>query len=292
MLIPEEVRLLDALALGGFAPSDEALSAGVRRSRGRHAGHEFYEYRPYEAGDDLRRIDWTIEARLRQLVVRVARPETGARLHVLIDGSGSMAAGLPGKLACSLRIAAALCWVAAHRRDATAISVFSGSSIRHLGSVHGRQQAFRLLETLASTEAGGRSDIDHALSTYARTAQGRGLVVVISDFFDAQCRLDGVRALLGRGLTPALVQVVMRDEIDPTIAGLTELRDIENDSAAPLWVDETMVRAYRARVAGHTEWLRTFGLANGVPWVQIEAAVPFRGLLAALERTGLFLPYA
>ena len=90
MLAPDEARLLDCLALGSGGAAALASAAGVRRARTRGAGLEFHEYRHYQAGDDPRLIDWTVEARLDQLVVRVPRAEGDLRLHVLVDTSGSM----------------------------------------------------------------------------------------------------------------------------------------------------------------------------------------------------------
>src|SRR5690606_37552166 len=75
LLSADEALLLERLTLrgGGFAVSPSP--SGTRRARTRGAGIEFHEFRPYQAGDDPRGIDWTVEARLRQLVVRVPQAE-------------------------------------------------------------------------------------------------------------------------------------------------------------------------------------------------------------------------
>ena len=94
MLAPAEALMLDRLTFGGAASALPATT-GVRRARASGTGVEFHEYRRYQPGDDPRSIDWTVEARLRQLVVRVSRADGHLRLHVLIDTSASMSVGNP-----------------------------------------------------------------------------------------------------------------------------------------------------------------------------------------------------
>ena len=98
MLTPGEAVLLERLTFGG-AVTALPTAAGVRRARGRGTGAEFHEYRRYQAGDDPRHVDWTVEARLRQLVVRVARADGHLRLHVLVDTSASMGVGRRRRIA-------------------------------------------------------------------------------------------------------------------------------------------------------------------------------------------------
>src|SRR5262245_66358317 len=65
--------------------------AGERLGRASGASLEFQDRRPYEAGDDVRHVDWRALARSDQLVVRLWREEVLARLEILVDCSRSMA---------------------------------------------------------------------------------------------------------------------------------------------------------------------------------------------------------
>ena len=114
MLIAEEVRQLDRLTFGTFAGAPASTGTGARLAKGHGYGAELQDFRRYQPGDDPRSIDWTIHARLRQLVVRVFRAEAHLRIHLLVDRSGSMSVGTPTKLSCAARIAAEI----AHRREA------------------------------------------------------------------------------------------------------------------------------------------------------------------------------
>jgi len=63
---------------------------GERRSTKRGASVEFADYRDYTRGDDLRRVDWNIYARLERPFVKLFEEEEDLAVHVLLDGSGSM----------------------------------------------------------------------------------------------------------------------------------------------------------------------------------------------------------
>jgi uncharacterized protein (DUF58 family) len=64
--------------------------AGERRSTKRGTSVEFADYRDYTRGDDLRRVDWNVTARLQRPYVKLFEEEEDLAVHVLLDGSGSM----------------------------------------------------------------------------------------------------------------------------------------------------------------------------------------------------------
>jgi uncharacterized protein (DUF58 family) len=268
MLAPTEALLLDRLTFGG-AVSALPTAAGIRRARGRGAGVEFHEYRRYQAGDDPRTIDWTVEARLRQLVVRVSRADGHLRLHVLVDTSGSMSAGTPTKLACAQRVAAALCYVALERRDAAGVS------------------AFRDRVDPVMPPAPGKAQLLKALEQYAAASRGPGLIAVLSDYFEPGAGITGLQSVLHRRLTPAVIQVLAREELAPEIDAHTELVDIEQPDGGTIVIDAAAVSGYRRRLGDQEAALKAFCASQGLPWARIVSDMSFSQVLAALEDSGL-----
>src|SRR5690349_2028055 len=108
-------------------------------------GLEFHDFRAYHAGDDPRAIDWTVHARLRQLVVRTTRAEAQLRLHLLVDSSLSMSLGTPSRLATAGRMAAAFAYVAARRRESFGVATFDHAIRSFVPPGAGRGQLFRVL---------------------------------------------------------------------------------------------------------------------------------------------------
>ena len=286
MLSAEETRLLDGLTVGAATAAAATSAAGLRRARTRGAGVEFHEYRHYQPGDDPRLIDWTVEARLHQLVVRVSRAEGDLRLHVLVDISGSMSLGTPDKRSCAAKLAAALSYVAIERRDAAGLATFGDRVHTFLAPTSGRLQLFRILDALRSASPAGPSSINDALLHYGAAVRGPGLVVVISDFFEPGGGLEGLRYLLHRGLTPAVVQVVAREELEPALDDVTEIVDIEHPQHR-LVVSASMVDDYRRRLAQQVDAVRTFCLTQRLPWLQVESSTSFKSMLALLETSGI-----
>jgi uncharacterized protein (DUF58 family) len=289
MIAAAQALLLDRLAIGGRAAG--TASYGSRRTHVHGAGLEFHEYRAYQPGDDPRSIDWVAEARLQQLVVRVSRAEGGARVHLLVDVSASMRLGAPSKFACARHLAGALCYVAIARREAASVSTFASVVHAHLGAASGRQQLVRVLALLEAAAPAGPSSLDDSLIAFGAAVRGPGLVVVLSDFLDAGRSLAGLRYLLHRGLTPAVVQIIAPEDVDPIVTDETEIFDVERDSVAPLVVDGSVVDAYRLRVREHCASLRDFCASHRLAWAQVSPTLPFAGQIARLEHSGLLIAH-
>ena len=288
MLNAEEARQIDRLSFGRFAALPSPSSSGARVAKARGFGLEFHDFRRYQPGDDPRSIDWTVHARLRQLVVRVFRSDAHLRIHLLIDASGSMGVGVPDKLSVAKRVAAVLCYVAVRRRDAVGVATFDNTFRHHIGPAAGRPQLHRVFEALDATAVGGQSAINRALIDYGAAVRGPGLVVVISDFFQDGGTFEGLRYLMHRGLMPAVVQVVASEELDPgEIDDELELVDVEDADAPPLTVDAESIVAYRERMAQLTTDLGEFCATHGLPWMRVETSFAFTRLLDACVHAGL-----
>jgi uncharacterized protein (DUF58 family) len=289
MLTTLETRQLAHLTLGVATASP---APGARQAHARGFGLEFDDYRRYQAGDDPRSIDWTVEARLRQLVVRVFRAEGHMRLHVLMDISGSMRVGTPSKLCAAARLAAALAYVAAARRDAVGLATFDDRVRTRLMPATGRLQLHRILETLTESRAMGPSAIDRALVSYAGTVRGPGLALVISDLLVPDHTYQGLRYLLYRGLTPAVIQVLADEDVRPPIDGRVEIVDAERPEDPPLVVDPAAARTYIQRVATLAKDVERFCTTQGLPYVQLRTSATFERMLEACVAAGLLGVYA
>ena len=287
VLTTNDTSLLERLTLGAGPSVIRPAAGGVRRTRGRGPGTEFHEFRPYRPGDDLRAIDWTVEARLHQLVVRVPRAHGHLRVHVLLDVSASMGIGAPAKQACAGRVAAALCYIAARHRDAAGLSTFRDRVVSYMPPAEGRAQLLRILDALGTLEPSGESTIDRALEQYASAAAGPGLAVVLSDFFEPGAGVRGLQYLVYRGLVPVVLQVVAREEISPELAPDCELFDIERPDGQRLVVDAGVLAAYRTRLAQHEASLREFCAAHKCPFGRLVSDMPFPRVIGLLEDIGV-----
>jgi len=250
------------------------------------SGLEFHEYRHYQPGDDPRMIDWTIEARLQQLVVRVARADGHLALHALVDSSASMSLGSPDKFSCARRIAAALCYVALERRDSAGVATFDHDVRARLAPASGREHLLQVLGTLDAQRPSGTSDLSSALTRYGTGAKGPGLAVVISDFLAPAVDFSGLDFLIYRGLAPAAIQVLAPEETTPSF-DLAELIDVEDAGRASVVVDRRAIAAYQSRLRAHQNSLRTSCAERGIPFLSLDSSSPIERVLQGLEEIGL-----
>src|SRR5689334_25140702 len=84
-----ELAALESLSLRARRLAD-AVGAGRHRSRRKGASLEFADYRDYQPGDELRRIDWRLYARTDRLNIRETHEDTPLRVLLVLDVSASM----------------------------------------------------------------------------------------------------------------------------------------------------------------------------------------------------------
>jgi len=290
MLSAHETRQLERLAIRAASNASPAAATSLRHAAATGHGLDFHDFRHYQPGDDPRRIDWTIAARHRQLVVRQFRAEGHVRLHLLVDVSRSMILGTPPKIDSAIKLASALSYVASEHGDAVGAATFDDRLLSHVPAATGRPQLFRVLEALGAAGAGRASDLDRVLQSYGGIVRGPGLVVVLSDFFQPGLTLDGVRFLLYRGLTPALVQVVSDEELNPEFGAdeeAIELVDIEQPGARIVIADRDRVDAYQQQMSALARQLSEFCSTRGLPWLRIASSTPFERVLSSCVHAGL-----
>jgi len=283
LLSADETRSLDRLAL---ASAHTAAASGARRSRTRGAGLEFEDYRPYHPGDDPRTVDWTVAARLQQLVVRVFRAEGHLRLHLLVDISRSMTVGAPTKLRVAARTAAALAYVAGARRDAVGLATFDDRIRTHLAPDHGKAHLMRVMTAADAARAVGRGDANAALMAYAAAMRGPGQAVVLSDFLAQDLPIDGLTHLAHRGLAPVVMHVLASEDLDPGVTAPLEIADAEDPTRAQM-TDPDGARQYERAVRTHVASLETLCRQHGWPYLRLTTATPFPEMLAASVQAGL-----
>ena len=81
----------------GMAHKSSMNMSGNRKSTQKGLSAEFSDFREYIPGDDLRRMDWNVYARLDKLYIREYMEEKEAVVSVLIDTSASMDYGAASK---------------------------------------------------------------------------------------------------------------------------------------------------------------------------------------------------
>ena len=243
LLDPGDLRELQRYALAEpVAPRDRSI--GARSGRRRQEGPEFVDFRPYVPGDDPRRVDWRVYARLGELVVRSALAESHIDVAVMIDASGSM----EGKFRWAQRLAAMLGVVALQSSDAVTVRVLADGEASAARPSTAPQQILVLVEEVARLPRGTRTDLARSLARAARDLTGSSppdLAVLITDLLVPREEIDRVVAGLARsGRDANLVWVNEPADLETDLRGPTELRDVETGETLLLDVDAAEGRRY------------------------------------------------
>lgn len=282
-------RKLEQLTLAATRVRAGAIK-GERRSSKRGTSIEFADYRDYAPGDDLRRLDWNIYARLGRPLTRLYEDEEDLAVHLILDRSASMdwGEGEMHKFDFARRLIAGLATISLTTNDRLRVSAIGGDGTQHFGPARGRAYGVALLTYMTGLKANGRVDLNAALTDYA-LRQGRpGLCIVVSDLFSPDGYIDGLNALLGKGHEVALIHVLAPEEIEPPLAGDLRLVDVETGAAQEVSVDGAMRDLYMRRVQAWRDDIRATCTKRGVHFAAVETSTPWeKVILYDLRRLGI-----
>ena len=284
-MIPPELRarLRELRLVARHGAGGDGLGQHASRSRG--AGLEFAQYRAYEPGDELRRIDWKLYARSDRYFVREAERDSPLTAWAIVDASASMRqadAARPDlrKLDAAKMLAACLFELALRQGDRFGLLTLAGVAPAFVHAGAGPRQRDRCTLELARLEAAGRWPDMATLAPLWERIKPPAVVLVLSDFFDDAAVELALR--LGAARREVLtVQLLSAEERDFPFAGGHRFR--EPETGAERRVEAAAVRRdYLERfAAARAELARRFGAA-GIRHVECMIDLPLDEPLRAL----------
>jgi uncharacterized protein (DUF58 family) len=264
---------------------------GERRSKKRGVSVEFADYRHYVHGDDLRFVDWNIYARLDRLFLKMFIEEEDLSLIIAIDASASMNWGNPNKFTFCRRLAMALGYIGLVNHNRVTLHAFDSSGVRPLSNLRGRRRTQEMGRWLLDLEAIGQSGFSDAMRSIALARQGKGVMVILSDFMFKEGYEKGLRYLAGGGYDTFCLQILSPEEIDPAkhgLAGDLRLTDIEDEDAAEITVSAALLKRYKENLNAYCGKLRDFCARRGMAHITIDTNTDMGTLLLEyLRRRGL-----
>lgn len=259
---------------------------GMRRSYGAGSSCEFLDYQEYMPGDDLRRIDWNLVARLDRYYVKRFVDERQQETHIYLDTSRSMCADATGhKALTALRMSMALAYLSVRNMDRVAWRLLCGSVCKDLcGSVTGLEGFYRCAEKLEGIAFSGAVQLDEAICADPLPGYDDGLSVIISDFMTASNWKSAVDYLLGQKREVALIQVLAPEEADPRLAGPCALMDSEaadptDNRHMHLNINRLALRAYQQAFSSYQQDLAAFCASRGIAVLTVRTDEPVEDTL-------------
>ena len=179
--ILRQVKLLE-LQTRGLVNS---LFTGEYRSVFKGQGMEFAEVREYQAGDEVRSIDWNVTARMGRPFVKRYIEERELTVMLAVDLSGSERFGTKGRFKSELasELAAVLAMSAIRNNDRVGALLFTDRIEHVVPPRKGRRHALRLMRDLLVFEPmGTKTDLAAALEYAGRMLAHKAIIFVVSDF--------------------------------------------------------------------------------------------------------------
>jgi uncharacterized protein (DUF58 family) len=250
---------------------------------------DFSEVRLYQAGDDIRSIDWKVTARTSKTHTKVFQEERERPVLILLDQGPSLYFGsqVRFKSVAAVRLAALLGWAALDQGDRVGGIVFNDQTHLETRPRRSRKSLLRLIhdslsfnqslgETRTRSQRNQFSDMIHAAQ---RTSRHGSLIFIISDFSSFDDEIETRLKQLGRHNDLHGVQI-----IDPLDRALPAPGRYSITDGAGIQEIDTRSRQARARHTAEFEG-RTRQVQRGFQKVQGRFTQ-----IAAFEQPDDYLP--
>ncbi len=220
------------------------MFSGSYESAFKSRGVEFEEVRPYQAGDDVRSIDWNVTARTGTPFIKLYREERELTIMFLVDVSASMHFGTTNcfKNEIAAEITALLAYTALKNNDKIGLIIFSDHVEHFIPPKKGRAHIWRVIRDILSHKSKAtRTDLALPLDYLNRTIKKKSVAFMVSDF---QC--EGYeRTFKYTSKRHDLIAISINDPKEYTLpdVGLIELEDSENKEIVMLNSSQKSIRS-------------------------------------------------
>jgi uncharacterized protein (DUF58 family) len=253
---------------------------GEHSSRHAGSGMDFRDFRPYVAGDDLRRVDWNVYRRSHRLFVRRFDEPRRLSVYILLDVSDSMFFEDPPRADAARQAAAAMAAASMHQHDRVVVYPF-GRALQSPLRVTPRAGLPPFLAALGDLGPSGTTDLAAVLQRFAQLHLRAGLLVLVSDFFEPQGVDAVLTALAGQRHRLLLIQLVRASDVRPELRGDLELVDCEDGATLRMTTTEAALEDYRRAYDVFQAKLHSLAIRRRAPLFRIDADQP---VLPQLDR--------
>ena len=250
---------------------------------------EFADYREYQLGDDIRRIDWNLFSRFEKYFIRLFTDERQMDVQIFLDCSASMGKENRTKAEYAVSVAAALGFLSVHNMDKVSFKLIKEDAVEDpFGTIIGKNSFFRAISLLENLNFSDDADISQAVSS-----SNNGLSVIISDFLTRKDWKKAVDYLTYKKRQVLAIQLLSPEEEEPTYSGRVSLIDVESgDLADPrnmkLRITRSLQLAYQEALKDMKADIKSFCASRGADFISVTTDKPVeRMLFGELLKAGI-----
>ena len=254
-----------------------ASQSGAYLSPFKGRGMEFEEARSYQAGDDIRNMDWRVTARTGSAHTKVFREERERAVFMWVDYRRPMMFATQGafKAVQAARAAALLSWSAIQHGDRLGGLIFSEQQHEEIRPQRGDRAVLHFINKLANHPAwqstqntiADQNSVAQSLARLRRVARPGSLIVLCSDFqgFDSQAESHLIQLARHN-------DVIMCFFYDPLESGLplNGVYHISDGQQRRMinTADRQFCELHQQRFAQHEAYLQTLARRHGLFFIR------------------------
>ena len=253
-------------------------------------GMEFADHRDYNPGDDLRYLDWSLYGRMEQLVTKLFHEEENLNVYFLLDATRSMDYVFPTKFDYARKVVAALAYVALANLDTVDILPFGKDlAPTSLAGVRGKGNILKIFDFLQGIETVKATDMDATVRNFCARTKSKGLVVLISDFFDDKGYEKPLKTLHFAGHDISAICVHHFWEAFPKYRGNVQFTDAETGRNQIINISKGLLKQYEKEYNRYIEHLKSTSGGLHCTFVNTLTDTPFEELILSVFRQGRFV---
>lgn len=282
-LDPALVSKLKSLELKAKAVV-EGFKVGLHKSPYHGFSVEFSEHKPYMQGDPIKNIDWKIYGKSDKFFIKQFEEETNLSCHILLDVSASMDYKEKGeitKLEYGTVLAASLSYLMIQQQDAVGISLYSDEIEKYLPPKASRIYLHTILSVLHNIESSHKTETALCLNTIAHKIKKRGLVIVISDFFDDIEKIISALKHFKHKKNEVLIFQVL-DPIEKSFAFGNDAIFVDRETSEEITTQPNQIqKSYQTAMKDYLHQIKSQCLNNGFEYNLIDTTTSFDKALFA-----------
>ena len=237
---------------------------------------EFSDYRDYEPGDDISKIDWNVYARFDKLYQKLYLDERQMHTKIYIDASRSMAHADEEKAIQAIKLAATFAYLSISEMDKVSIYAIHGNAIEDVivGMV-GKDAFLTSINQLNNIEFDGDAKLSDAIVP-SNVGMGDGYSILISDFLTDDNYEQAIDRFAEKRRDIFCIQVLSRDELNPQARGKMHFIDSEKQgNFFRKKIDKDRINAYKDALKYVVNRIKSYCESRGGKHLLVPA---FRGL--------------
>lgn len=221
--------------------------SGEKKSQKKGSSLEFSDFRDYNLGDDLRRVDWNSYARFEKMYVKLFLEETQGEMNLFLDVSLSM--NQPEKLMYAKQLLASFAYIALCNGDCVNVFLWNETIISQKKGLRHKNQFLSLLLWLDTISCTGQTDFIKSLFYIGHMK--KGISIVLSDFLADIPIQKMISRLQSQKQDVLLLQLLSLEECSPSIGDAIRMKDCETGQMQDIHITPLVAKEYQKALKHH-----------------------------------------